>query len=83
MGRADYHKPGDFNRICDVCGFKRKASETQEDWRGKIVCADTCFEERHPQDYVRGRYDEQRVNKPRPDVEPDYLEEDEITLDDF
>ncbi len=83
MGRADYYKPGDFNRICHVCGFKRKASETSENWRGQIVCADTCFENRHPQDFVRGRYDEQRVYKPSPDSEPDYLDADEISADDF
>ncbi len=83
MGRADYHRRGDFNRICDVCGFKRKASDTIENWRGLLVCADTCFEHRHPQDFVRGQYDEQRVYKARPDSEPDYLEEDEITADDF
>lgn len=83
MGRADYYKPGDFNRICDQCGLKRKASETRENWRGLIVCSDTCYEPRHPQDFVRGQFDDQRVYKPRPDPEPDYLGEYEITPDSF
>lgn len=83
MGRADYYKPGDFNRICDRCGFKRKASDTQEEWNGLIVCADGCFEHRQPQDFVRGCYDDQRVNKARPDQEPNFLDQDEVTPDDF
>lgn len=83
MGRYDYYKPGDFNRICDRCGLKRKASETREEWNGKIVCADGCFEERHPQDFVRGKYDDQRVDKPRPDTEPVYVSPTDITADDL
>lgn len=83
MGRADYYRPGDFNRICDRCGLKRKASETQEEWNGLIVCSDGCFEERHPQDFVRGRHDEQRVYKPRPDADPVYVDPTDITADDF
>lgn len=83
MGRADYYRPGDYNRICDICGFKRKASDTAENWRGEIVCADTCFENRHPQDFVRGRYDDQRVNKPRPDSTPVFLDPTDVTADDF
>lgn len=83
MGRSDYYKPGDYNRICDRCGLKKKASETQEEWNGLIVCSDGCFEERHPQDFVRGRYDDQRVHKPRPDTEPVYVSPTDITADDF
>lgn len=83
MGRADYFKPGDFNRICDKCGFKRKASETREEWNGLIVCSDGCFEERHPQDFVRGKYDDQRVEKPRPDTEPEFWAPTDITADDL
>ncbi len=83
MGRADFYRQGDFNRICDRCGVKIKASDTKEEWTGLIVCSDGCFEERHPQDFVRGRYDEQRVYKPRPDSEPVYVYDDPITEDDL
>jgi len=83
MGRYDYYAPGDFNRICDQCGLKRKASDTVELWNGLIVCADDCFETRHSQDFVRGRYDDQRVDKPRPDPEPTYLSPTDVTADDF
>ena len=66
-GRADFLRVGDFNRICDRCGAKRKASHTRKEWTGYIVCEDGCFETRHPQDFVRARADRQAVQDPRPD----------------
>lgn len=83
MGRYDYYAPGDFNRICDQCGLKRKASDTVETWKGLIVCADGCFETRHPQDFVRGRMDDQRVDQPRPDATPVFLSPTDVTANDF
>lgn len=58
--------PGDFWRICEVCGFKYRASQTSKRWDGLIVCRED-FEERHPQDFVRGRVDRQNVPNPRPE----------------
>jgi hypothetical protein len=57
---------GDFWRICEVCGFKCRASETSKRWDGLIVCRED-FETRHPQDFVRGRKDRQNVPDPRPE----------------
>lgn len=61
------YRPGDFYRICDRCGAKKRASETAKEWNNLMVCTDGCFEERHPQDFVRGRVDRQRVPDPRPE----------------
>jgi hypothetical protein len=55
MGRADYYKHGDNNCLCDRCGRKRKASTLRATWDGLMVCRDTCWEPRHPQDFVRGK----------------------------
>lgn len=66
MGHADYYKHGDYNVICDRCGFKYKASETKLEWTGFLVCR-TCYEERHPQDFVRGVKDVQQVPIARPE----------------
>lgn len=60
------YRPGDFLRDCDRCGETVYASETRKQWDGLIVCAIGCFEERHPQDFVRGRVDRQNVPDPRP-----------------
>lgn len=65
MGSRDYAKLGDYNVICDTCGFKRKFSETKLQWDNKLVCQE-CYEERHPQDFVRGLTDKQTVPIARP-----------------
>jgi hypothetical protein len=57
---------GDFWRICEECGFKMRASQTHKRWDGLIVC-DADFEERHPQDFVKGVIDRQTVPDPRPE----------------
>lgn len=59
--------PGDFWRICDRCGFKKRASQTSRTWDGLYVCHED-FETRHPQDFVRGRKDNQVVPNPRPET---------------
>ena len=58
---------GDYNAICDRCGYKRKASDMRPQWNNLFVCVDTCWEPRHPQDFVRGKKDKQRVPVPRPE----------------
>lgn len=42
---------GEWNVICDRCGFKKFASELRLEWTGFRVCSD-CFEHRHPQDFL-------------------------------
>lgn len=58
--------PGDFWRDCDRCGFRYRSSETFRTWDNLWVCAED-FETRHPQDFVRGRKDNQNVPDPRPE----------------
>jgi hypothetical protein len=52
----NYYKPGDWNAICDRCGFKFKASELREEWTGLRVC-EKDFELRHPLDFLRAKTD--------------------------
>jgi hypothetical protein len=56
--------PGDHWRICDVCGFQYRASQTFKRWDGLITCSED-WEPRHPQDFVRGRKDRQNAPDPR------------------
>lgn len=44
-----YFKSGDWNAVCDVCGFRFKASQLKKRWDGLMVCAED-FEHRHPQE---------------------------------
>lgn len=70
MGHADYLKLGDWNAICDRCGFKFKASELKETWDNLQVCKE-CWEPRHPQDFLRGMPDDPSVPWSRPDSDAD------------
>lgn len=65
---------GAWNCICDRCGREFKNYELRKEWTGLRVCRD-CWEPRHPQDYVRGKADEQappwtRPEQPEIDVSP-------------
>lgn len=59
---------GDWNAICDVCGFKHKASTMLKRWDGLMVCKQD-FEVRHPQDYIKGVVDDPSVPWTRPDAD--------------
>ena len=68
------YRPGDHYVICDMCGFKKHSSECRKNHNGLIVCADTCWEPRHPQEYmVRAKPDKQAVKDPRPEPEDVYV----------
>jgi hypothetical protein len=78
---TDLYRPGDFYRICDVCGFKVRASETKKRWDGMIVCLPD-WEPRHPQESVRGKTDKQAVRDARPEA-PDVFTTTPVTQDDL
>jgi len=82
MGKADYYAHGENNVICDRCGFKRKSSDVREEWNGLIVCKDTCWEPRQPQDKVRAKHDNQRPKISRPE-QADRTISTPITADDL
>ena len=82
MGGADFYARGSFNRICDRCGRKRKAYMTEKEWTGLIVCRDTCWEPRHPQDFLKGFADKQSVPDPRPEAEDQFVV-DNLTAEDL
>ena len=74
----NYYESGGWNLICDSCSIKYKASKAKQRWDGFIVCPN-CYEQRHPQDFVRSRQDKITVPYIRPpadifiiDVEDDY-----------
>lgn len=65
--RSDRYRPGGFYRISDRDGSRRRASDTRKEWTGAIVGKDE-FEDRHPQDFVRGKKDNQSVPDARPEA---------------
>lgn len=70
MGHADFLKLGDWNSVCSLCGHKFKASELSKHWQGFYRCK-TCWEPRHPQDFVRGVKDDQSVPWSQPSNDTD------------
>lgn len=64
----NYYLHGSWNAICQSCGQKKKAADMTRRWDGLYVCTDTCFEYRHPQDFVKVRADKQTPpwTSPRP-----------------
>lgn len=61
-------KVGDWNAICDVCGFKFKASELRKRWDGLYVCTKD-WEQRHESDLLRVK--PEKITPPWVRPEPD------------
>lgn len=74
------YRAGEFYRDCEVCGFTYLASQTLRRWDGLFVCVKD-WELRHPQDFVRGKADKQRVPNPRPEPDDYFLSDNEVTRD--
>ncbi len=65
MADDRHYVPGEFYRIDDRTGFKVRAKRTRMEWTGMIV-SERVFENRNPQDFVKGVVDNQSVPLPRP-----------------
>jgi hypothetical protein len=70
--RPKGYTPGDYLATCYRCGFVRLASLMRKHWQGYWVCPDH-WEERHPQDFVRGVPDEQTVPWAQPPPEDVFI----------
>lgn len=65
MGRKLHFRAGSFYRTDDRTGFPTRAERTRKEWDGLWV-DQARYEERQPQDFVRGVRDQQSVPEPRP-----------------
>lgn len=76
---------GQWNVICQRCGFKYKARQLRQEWTGLRVCSGTgtngCWEPRHPQDGVIGKADKQAP--PWASPEPADVDATDIEWDDL
>lgn len=72
QGPKDYLDLGNWNALCDVCGFKFKANELRKRWDGFMVC-EADYEERHPQDLIRIRPERQAAPWVRPVPDAQYV----------
>ena len=53
--------------ICDRCGFRYHTHEVKREWNGLYTCTRYCWEQRHPQDLIRSKHDDQRPSLSRPE----------------
>ncbi len=78
---------GQWNAICDRCGFEYKSGQIKREWTGLRVCTgggtNDCFEHRHPQDFVKGKRDRQAPPWVRPEPAEVFLDVGDVTEDDF
>lgn len=76
---------GQWNAVCDVCGFKRKASQIIDRWDGLKVCSPTvkqgCWEIRHPQEMIRPIPDQQALPWTRPEGTDIFVDQSFLTSD--
>lgn len=70
--RTTWWESGDWNAICDVCGFKFKASQLRLRWDGLRVC-DTDWESRHPQELIRPIPDQPALPWTRPEGNDNFV----------
>jgi len=82
-GKYGVPKDGDYPVICDMCGFRRWASECRLNYKGELVCADTCWEPQHPRETQRFVRSRPVVRIRRPEPTDRFLEYGEITADDL
>ena len=74
---------GDNYVLCDICGRKRHQSDTRLNWKRQVVCADTCFEEKHPQLAPAKPLEVQFVKNPRPRPADVFVSPGDITANDL
>lgn len=78
---------GQHNAICDRCGFKFKSAKLRREWTGLMVCSgpatNDCWEERHPQEFVRGRKDDQTPRWVRPEQADSFITPGPIDPEDY
>jgi len=63
----DKYQPGNYRFICQVCGFEYRWKDIKKRWDGLYVCP-SDYEERHPQDFVKGRKEVMAVPVSSPDI---------------
>ena len=69
---GDHYQPGNHWLICDSCGLKFRLSEMRMRWDKLMVCQKD-WEQRHPQEFVKGIKEKIAVDIARPESEPVYI----------
>jgi len=76
--RNTWWKTGQYNALCDVCGFKFKSVELRQRWDGLMVC-EKDWETRHPQELIRPIQDQNKLPWTRPESNDSFISVTSIT----
>ena len=83
----DAYQHGQWNVICDRCGFNYKNKQVKRDWAGLFTChgggTHGGWEERHPQDFVKGKADRQAPPWVRPESEDVFVGTNDVQPEDL
>jgi len=70
VGRERHYIGGSHYKTCDRCGGVYRHTKMRQEWTGLWVCSGggtrDCWEQRHPQDFVRGIKEDISVKDARP-----------------
>jgi len=77
--RTTWWQSGQYNAICDVCGFKFKNVDLQRRWDGLIVCHED-WEIQHPQERIRPIPDQKKPLITRPEATNSFVNVDYVIL---
>lgn len=77
---ADTSRRADWYIVCDRCGGELWASESAREWTGLRVHRVGCLDQRHPQEFVKGRADRQKVPFTRPEPPDVFVDIGNISL---
>lgn len=62
---------GQWNAVCDRCGYEYKSGKLRKEWNGLRTCSgpgtNNCWEPRHPQETIKGKPDRQNPPWTRPE----------------
>jgi hypothetical protein len=61
------YKPGSWNAICDLCGFKFKSDQLRKRWDGLMAC-EADWEMRNPQEFIKVPKDNPSTPWQRPEA---------------
>jgi hypothetical protein len=66
------YKKGQWLAICDRCGFRYYSGDLSLEWT-RAMCCSSCWEERHPLDFVKAVPDEFATDWQRPEPYADEI----------
>lgn len=72
-------KSGQYNALCDVCGFKFKNTDLRKRWDGLMVCGKD-WETRHLQELIRPVPDQRKLPWTKPESSYIFIGPSTVTL---